>query len=84
MLELPTDRPYPMGGLSSKGGALPVVVPPATAAALRKLTTACGTTLFHSHARSVEGAQPFLLTALVCGSLLEDSGEEPHITLIQR
>ena len=46
VLELPTDRPYPVGGLSSKGGGVPVVVPPRTAAALRKLTSACGTTLF--------------------------------------
>ena len=46
VLELPTDRPYPMGGLSSKGGVLPFVVPPATAASLRKLTAVCGTTLF--------------------------------------
>ena len=46
VLEFPTDRPYPLGGLSAKGGAVQVVVPPATAAGLRRLTAACGTTLF--------------------------------------
>ena len=46
VLELPTDRPYPPGGLSSAGDSVAVVVPPPTAAALRQLTSACNTTLY--------------------------------------
>ena len=46
VLELPTDRPYPAGGLSSAGDSVATVVPPATAAALRRLTAACSTTLY--------------------------------------
>ena len=46
VLELPTDRPYPAGGLSSAGNSAAVNVPPAVAAALRQLTSACGTTLY--------------------------------------
>ena len=46
VLELPTDRPYPPGGLSSAGDSSNVIVPPETAAALRRLTSACSTTLY--------------------------------------
>ena len=45
-LELPTDRPYPPAGISANGGSVDVSVAPKTAAALRKLTAECGTTLF--------------------------------------
>ena len=46
VLELPTDRPYPQGGLSSSGNSAFVEVPSETAAALRRLTLACNTTLY--------------------------------------
>lgn len=46
VLELPTDRPYPQGGLSSSGNSAIVELPSDTAAALRRLTTACNTTLY--------------------------------------
>ena len=46
VLELPTDRPYPQGGLSAAGNNVKVDVPKETAAALRQLTSACGTTLY--------------------------------------
>ena len=46
VLELPTDRPYPAGGLSSAGDTATVLVPPETAAALRQLTSAYNTTLY--------------------------------------
>lgn len=46
VLELPTDRTYPAGGLSSAGDTATVMVPPETAAALRQLTSACNTTLY--------------------------------------
>ena len=46
VLELPTDRPYPPGGISAAGGFVKVRVPVSTAAALRRLTAQCGTTLF--------------------------------------
>ena len=46
VLELPTDRPYPPGGISAAGGFVQVRVPVGTAAALRRLTAQCGTTLF--------------------------------------
>ena len=46
VLELPTDRPHPPGGISAAGGFVEVRVPVSTAAALRRLTAQCGTTLF--------------------------------------
>ena len=46
VLELPTDRPHPPGGISAAGGFVEVRVPVGTAAALRRLTAQCGTTLF--------------------------------------
>ena len=46
VMELPTDRPYPLGGLSAKGDVTRVVVPKQTAAALRRLAAECGTTLY--------------------------------------
>ena len=44
--ELPTDRPYPQGGLSAAGNNVRLNVPKDTAAALRRLTAACNTTLY--------------------------------------
>ena len=46
VLQLPTDRPYPPAGIGANGASVPVRVPLQTAAALRKLTVECGTTLF--------------------------------------
>ena len=46
VLELPTDRPYPQGGLSSAGDSSIVDVPLETASAIRQLATACNTTLY--------------------------------------
>ena len=46
VLELPTDRPYPQGGLSAAGNNVRLDVPKETAAALRRLTAACSTTLY--------------------------------------
>ena len=45
-MELPTDRPHPLGGLSAKGDSIGVRVPPHTAAALRRLTVENRTTLY--------------------------------------
>ena len=46
VMELPTDRPHPLGGLSAKGDSIGVRVPPDTAAALRRLTVESRTTLY--------------------------------------
>ena len=46
VLEIPTDRPYPQGGLSAKGDSVDVKVPLETATAIRRLAAACNTTLF--------------------------------------
>lgn len=45
-MELPTDRPHPLGGLSAKGDSIGVRVPPHTAAGLRRLTVENRTTLY--------------------------------------
>ena len=75
VLELPTDRPYPAGGLSSAGETATVMVPLETAAALRQLTSASNTTLYTTlltawkvgARRSPEGrCHPWLCCAATC------------------